>query len=121
MKNKLVTFPKRVHYLKSENLKKKPIFVNTSRGECVNEKDLIKALKLKKILFAAVDVIKNEQSIMNKKNTLVEYSKNNNNLIVTPHIAGLTFESEKIAANITISNLINFFMNKDKKNKILIN
>ncbi len=104
-----------------KNLKKKPIFVNTSRGECVNEKDLIKALKLKKILFAAVDVIKNEQLIMNKKNILVEYSKNNNNLIVTPHIAGLTFESEKIAANITISNLVNFFMNKDKKNKILIN
>ena len=63
------------------------------------------------------DIIPNNNITPN----LVEYSKNNNNLIVTPHIAGLTFESEKIAANITISNLVNFFMNKDKKNKILIN
>ena len=92
-----------------KTLKQKPIFINTSRGEVVNEVDLIKALKFNKVSFAAVDVIKNEQLIMKKKNILVEYSKENHNLIVTPHIAGLTFESEKIAANITIKNLINFF------------
>ena len=94
-------------------LKKKPIFINTSRGEVLNEKDLLKALKKSYLSYAAVDVIKNEQSILHKKNILLEYAKENNNLFVTPHIAGLTYESEKIAAQISIKNLINFF--KEKK------
>jgi len=45
------------------------------------------------------------------------YSKNNKNLIVTPHIAGLTFDSEKKAANICIKNLSNFFKANDNKKK----
>ena len=93
-------------------LKKKPIFINTSRGEVLNEKDLLRALKNSYLKYAAVDVIKNEQSILHKKNILLEYAKENNNLFVTPHIAGLTYESEKIAAQISIKNLINFFIEK---------
>ena len=92
-----------------KKLKNKPIFINTSRGEVIDEISLIKALNSNLLSFAAVDVIKNEQFIMDKKNILVEFAKKNNNLIVTPHIAGLTYESEKIAANITIKNLISFF------------
>ena len=96
-----------------KKLKKRPVFINTSRGEVVNERDLLKALKKSFLSFAAVDVIKNEQSVLYKKNLLIEYAKENNDLIVTPHVAGLTYESEKIAAQISISNLINFFSKKN--------
>ena len=77
---------------------RKPFFINTSRGEIIDEKSLINALKNKKIKGAAIDVLSNEQNILSKGHKLVEYQKNNDNLIITPHIAGLTVDSELKAA-----------------------
>jgi len=96
-----------------KKMKKNSIFINTSRGEVVNEIALMRALKSKKIKFAALDVIQNEQNFNSSSNKLIQFSKNNNNLIITPHMAGLTYESEIIAANIIFEKLIKFF----KKNK----
>ena len=48
-------------------MKKNAIFVNTSRGEVVDERALINALKTKKIKFALLDVVKNEQFLNSKK------------------------------------------------------
>jgi D-3-phosphoglycerate dehydrogenase / 2-oxoglutarate reductase len=89
-------------------MKKNSVFVNTSRGEIVNEKSLIKYLKQKKIKCAILDVIKNEQHLNFKKNILIEYSKKNSNLIITPHMAGLTFESEEKAFMISVENIIKY-------------
>ena len=90
------------------------VFINTSRGEVLDEKLLLKNLNNKKISFAAVDVVKNEQKLDTKKNILIEYSKNNENLLVTPHMAGLTYESEKKAFIISVKNVIKYF--QDEKN-----
>ena len=92
-----------------KNLKENCILINTSRGEVVNEMELIKALKSKKIKYAATDVVRDEQNLSKKNNKLIEYSKKNNNLLVTPHIAGLTIDSERKAAEITIDNLVKYF------------
>tara|TARA_B100000315_G_C14546293_1_gene573390 strand:- start:82 stop:1053 length:972 start_codon:yes stop_codon:yes gene_type:complete len=72
-------------------------FINTSRGDVVNEKDLITFLKKKKIKAAGIDVLKGEFSGNIDKNPLVRYAKIHNNLIITPHIAGLTYDSERKA------------------------
>jgi phosphoglycerate dehydrogenase-like enzyme len=90
-------------------MKKRPFFINTSRGELIEESALINALEKNKISGAAVDVIKGEQTEFIKKNTLVKYSKINENLIITPHIAGLSYESEKKAATAAIKFLYDFF------------
>ncbi len=95
------------------NLKQKPFFINTSRGEVVDEKALIYALKNNLISSAALDVIAGEQKLDLHKNILAKYSlKNPEKLLITPHIAGLTFESESRAIDITIEliekNIINF-------------
>jgi D-3-phosphoglycerate dehydrogenase / 2-oxoglutarate reductase len=87
------------------NMKKNLIFINTSRGEIINEKSLLKALKNKKISGAALDVLSDEKNILNKKNPLVEYSKYNENLLITPHIAGLTFDSEYKAGMATVNHI----------------
>ena len=63
----------------------------------------------KTLSFAAVDVVKNEQNLNKKNNTLIDYSKRNKNLLVTPHMAGLTYESEKKAFLISAKNIINYF------------
>ncbi len=75
-------------------------FINTSRGKIVDTVSLIKALDSGKIVGAALDVLENEKikklNIEEKK----QYKNilNRTNVIVTPHIAGWTFESKfKIA------------------------
>ena len=95
-------------------MKKNSIFVNTSRGEILNEKSLINALKKKIIKYALLDVVKNEQNLNIKKNILIEYAKNNNNLIITPHMAGLTYESEEKAFLIAIDNIKKNLLNEKK-------
>jgi D-3-phosphoglycerate dehydrogenase len=67
------------------------------------------ALKKKKIKGAAIDVIKGEQNLNLKKNKLVLYSKKNENLLITPHIAGLTPQSEAKAMNISIELIKKYF------------
>ena len=80
----------------------------TGEGVSLMEKDdLIKALKSKKIKHAALDVIQKEQQSDIANHKLVKYSKKHKNLTITPHVAGLTYESEYIAANIIYKKLIN--------------
>ncbi len=69
--------------------------VNTSRGEIVVEEDLLWALKNRVISGASVDVISGENELgFVENNRVINLSKSIPNLIVTPHVAGLTYESE---------------------------
>lgn len=69
------------------------IFVNTSRGQLVDEVALLKALESGKISLAALDVLNNEGRDGFLPNRLIEYAKKHDNLLITPHIAGTTKES----------------------------
>tara|TARA_B100000795_G_scaffold150551_1_gene112726 strand:+ start:2293 stop:4017 length:1725 start_codon:yes stop_codon:yes gene_type:complete len=90
-------------------MKKGSYFINISRGDIVDEEALISALKSKKITAAGLDVIKNEQSSDIGKSKLIQYAMNNTNLIITPHIAGLTIDSETKAASYSLDQLNKFF------------
>ena len=94
------------------SLKKDAIIINSSRGEILKDSELIKFLKKNKKSKAVIDVIRNEQTEQIKDNQLYKYSKENNRLIITPHMAGLTFESETKAAIQTYDNLISVLKNK---------
>ena len=80
---------------------KKLFIVNTSRGEVVDEKEILELLKKKQILGYATDVIQeehtNESSIL-KKTRL-------DNLTITPHIGGTALESQEKAYNRVIEKL----------------
>ncbi|MAU58299.1 MAG: cytidylyltransferase [Flavobacteriaceae bacterium] len=78
-------------------VKKRSFFINISRGEIINETDLIQAIKSGAIERASVDVISNEQTRSIKLNKLYKFSKESDRLIITPHIAGLTYDSERKA------------------------
>ncbi len=82
-------------------MKNSSILINTSRGEVVCEKDLINALKNKKIHAAALDVFQNEP-LKNKE--LVRLP----NVICTPHIAGNSTEAVIQMGNSAINHLIKF-------------
>ncbi|MBU2511648.1 hydroxyacid dehydrogenase [bacterium] len=74
-------------------LKKGSYFINTSRGELVNETDLIWALENGYLEGAGVDVLADEHKteLIHKKK-LVQYARSHTNLIITPHIGGCTID-----------------------------
>lgn len=72
----------------------KPLFIiNTSRGAVWNENDMAALLKEGKLLGLATDVIGNEFDINKSTNPLISLANQHYNIIITPHIAGATFES----------------------------
>lgn len=75
-----------------KKMKKNSYFINTSKGEIVNYNHLIKYLG-KNISGAGIDVYKKETPNDNEIIKLTNHARSNNNLILTPHIAGGTEDS----------------------------
>ncbi len=91
------------HLLNEERLKllKKDCFIiNTSRGEVIEERSLIKALKENKIRGAGLDVFEGEPKINREFFKL-------KNVVLTPHIGSATIETRIKMADLAILNVIN--------------
>jgi len=89
-------------------MKKNSIIINTARGEIIDENFLYQILKKKKISGAGLDVLigdSNWKKVGNNK--LINFSKSNKNLIITPHIGGCTFEASKLTKTKLIDSVIN--------------
>jgi D-3-phosphoglycerate dehydrogenase len=68
-------------------------FINTARAELTNEEALLEFLsKGNHFKGVAVDVVQNEQLIHNNIEKFIALT-DSNNLIITPHIGGATFDS----------------------------
>ncbi len=77
-----------------KQMKQNSFFINTSRGELVDEAAMIRALQSGRLAGAAVDVLQNEYDKKLLFNSPVfEYARTHNNLIITPHIGGCTIDS----------------------------
>lgn len=68
-------------------------FINTSRGELVDETALLAGLRSGRLAFAALDVLCAEDTSGMAKSALVQYALDHRNLLITPHIGGCTVES----------------------------
>lgn len=68
-------------------------FINTSRGELIDEAALRRALATRQLRGAAVDVLAGEDSRGMADHLLVKYAQANDNLLITPHIGGNTIEA----------------------------
>jgi D-3-phosphoglycerate dehydrogenase len=89
------------------NFKKNFWLINTARGNSIVTTDLVVALKSGKILGAGLDVLEYEKAsfenlfLKNKMPEAFEYLIHSNNVLLSPHIAGWTVESnEKLAQTI---------------------
>lgn len=89
-----------IDYQDFSDMKKCPYFINITRGFIVNNRALLNALLTKKIKGAALDVTDNIS-------VFDDYLKNNDNLIITPHVAGSTYQSYKKACDFVIEKLKN--------------
>ena len=86
---------------------KKPFwFINTARGNSVVTEDVVEALKGGKIVGAGLDVLEYEKLSFEtlfegEKPKAFDYLLQADNVLLTPHIAGWTFEShQKLAQTI---------------------
>lgn len=90
-------------------MKRGAYFLNTARGEIVDEQALIDALESGQLQAAAVDVVKGENSDTVYRNLLVDYARTHPRLIVTPHIAGLSLDAQLEAARWGVCELKKYF------------
>ena len=93
--------------------------VNTSRGELIDEDSLINALQNGRLSGAALDVLSGENNFNSsfKKHALIEYAKANNNLIITPHIAGMAIEAVNDTRLFIVRKIIDNFHKINPKEK----
>jgi len=90
----------------------KPFWIiNTSRGKNIVTADLVEAMKSKKILGAGLDVLEYEklsfETLFQDKNTpeAFQYLLEAKNVLLTPHIAGWTFESHERLAQVIVDKI----------------
>lgn len=94
------------------NAFKKPVYIlNTSRGKCLNTKDLVLGLKNGKVRGACLDVLEYENNSFEKmenlqENETLKYILESDKVILSPHIAGWTHESNYKMSRIVAEKMI---------------
>lgn len=94
---------------------KKPFwFINTARGNSVVTTDLVEGLKSGKILGTGLDVLEYEKLSFETlfeggKPPAFEYLLNAENVLLTPHIAGWTFESHEKLAQVIVDKICKIY------------
>ena len=88
----------------------KPIYlINTSRGPCLDTKSLLKNLKSGKVLGACLDVLEYEKTSfenLSKQTPELKQLLDSDKVILSPHIAGWTKESELKIAQVLLRKII---------------
>jgi phosphoglycerate dehydrogenase-like enzyme len=92
-------------------MKDNAIFINTSRGEIVDEKALVKAIK-EKNLYSGIDVFSVEPPDFSSELFHLD------NVLFSPHIAGVTMESQDRFITETIGNIIRYSQGIDPLYKV---
>ncbi|GHE94635.1 D-2-hydroxyacid dehydrogenase [Thalassotalea profundi] len=93
-------------------MKPTAMLINTARGAIIDNIALIKALKNKRIAYAALDVL--DQEPPPAEHPLLQYKlqNNNSNLSITAHIAWASIESQQRLLNLIAQNIADFKVGK---------
>ncbi|MHB0937380.1 MAG: 2-hydroxyacid dehydrogenase [Armatimonadota bacterium] len=85
------------------------ILVNTSRGAIVDEAAVIEALERGPLAAYGTDVIDGEWRDDLDRHPLIQYAREHDNVVITPHVGGVTFESQAMACGHIADMLVEFF------------
>ena len=100
-----------INYNDLKKMKSSALIINTARGNIINENDLNNAINDNIISGAAIDVFSNEPA---KENILF----NNDKVILTPHIAASTSESQIKVAEMIADQISDYLLNNNIKNNL---
>lgn len=95
-------------------------FVNTSRGELVDESALLTGLTEGRIAGAALDVLCDERSSGMKDHPLVAYARTHENLLITPHIGGCTLESMEQTEEFLAERVVSFLQSHSEETCVVV-
>lgn len=108
-----VPLTEETHHLVNDSFinkfKKNIVLINTSRGPVVNTEHLTNALKTGKVKAAGLDVLEYENvafESLHITNDAYDFLCKNPNVIITPHIAGLSAESEQRHAEVLAEKIL---------------
>lgn len=97
------------HLMNERNLKlmkNNAYLINTSRGQVIDERALVKALREKWIAGAALDVFEKEP--ISQNNPLLKME----NVVLAPHIGSASMETRERMADIAAMNIVNVLKGK---------
>ncbi len=88
-------------------LNKNIILINTSRGNVIRTNDVIEALETGQLKGACLDVFENEKTstFTDLEDTMYQRLYELDNVVLTPHIAGWTYESKKRLATVLLNKI----------------
>ncbi|MBK9338081.1 MAG: hypothetical protein IPM98_16650 [Lewinellaceae bacterium] len=84
------------------------ILINTARGSCVKTADIVEALEEQKIGGACLDVFENEKpaTYSLRERSLYGRLYKMDNVVLSPHVAGWTYESKRKLAEVLLGKII---------------
>ena len=93
------------------NFKKDFYLINTARGKCVSTKSIVKSLKSGKLKGACLDVLEYEETSfenLSKEGIVndMQYLMDSKRIILSPHIAGWTAESNIKIAEVLLKKIL---------------
>lgn len=91
------------------------VIINISRGAIIDEDAFLEALQSGKVAAAGLDVVNGEWSDQLQSHPLIRYAREHQNLLITPHVGGITIESNRAAYVHSIQKLEHFFQNYSEK------
>ena len=94
-----------------QNFNKNITLLNTSRGEILNLKDLLKMMDVGKVRSAALDVLENEKlsTLNDEQKEVFEQLVQSEKVLLTPHVGGWTFESYERINRVLVNKIDHFF------------
>lgn len=102
-----------------QKMKDGVVLINTSRGGICKTSDVWNSINSGKIKSFATDVLENENPAVwnEEEKALFQSMMSSNQVLITPHVAGWTFESYERIASVLADKIIDFTM-KVKNNQM---
>ena len=94
-----------------DRMQKGSILINSSRGRILKTSDLRLSMEEGRIGGVCLDVLENERpnTWSNEEARLYSFFQESNRAVLTPHIAGWTFESLRLIASVLLTKIQNFY------------